>query len=197
MIAKGTSSLKKNVWSSDCNQISPFGAFKTIFKEDKNPKNIEIFPETKTLLKENDIVERNREINEKMYDDQRFELIDKYKDFILEKEILSKTKALKITNDLLENGLKLLKNLQTQKDLKSFDNRSNYILISYEIRKVFLDLLRIFQNLSSNEVSKSNFLNIRKIENHENEINNCSEKSNEQLSKIEEYIHSVLKLANI
>ena len=136
---------KKNVWASDFNQTTsnPFGFFKSLFNQDQkeNVEEIEIFPETATIFKENNILSLNSEINSRIYADKRFELIDKYKDFILEKDLQTKLKTIEIANKLIEKGLGLMKNLENLNSLKNFDNRSNYILISYEIRKVFLELL--------------------------------------------------------
>ena len=181
--------LKKNVWATDFPQNSPFGVFKTIFKLEKNEQIHEIFKETKTIIQENEIIKRNSDINERIYDNDRFELIEKYKDFILEKEVYNKTKSLQIANSLLEKGMLLLNNLKTQKDLKNFDNRSNYILISYEIRKVFLDLLRTF-----NSIDFGDFLHVGRLVKEEENVQKCSEKCDGIIQEIDVFIKNMESL---
>lgn len=136
----------KNAWVFESNE-SPFGFFKNIFKNENlqfNDDKTEVFPQTKNIIMENKILNDNEIFNCEYYQSKLFEIYNKYKDFILEKEILDKIKSLETSNNLIEKGIQLLENIQNQKNLKNYDQRNNYILISFEIRKIYIDLLKNF-----------------------------------------------------
>lgn len=183
----------KNAWVFESNE-SPFGFFKTIFKNENlqiNNDKTEIFPQTKNIIMENQILNDNEIFNIEYYQSKLFEIYNKYKDFILEKEILEKIKNLEISNDLMEKGIQLLENLQKQKNLKDYDQRNNYILISYEIRKIFIDLLKTFNNLSETDNLATDFLNLESLKQKENYINFALEKTENCLKGLEVYIKSM------
>lgn len=148
--------LKKNIWASNPTQISPFGAFKSLFKEYKDNKS-EITPETEGFLKEKELLERNSALNREKLASETFKLIDKYKDFLLENGMVDKIKSLLICNSLLEKGINLEEELGKEKGLKAYENKGNFILISYEIRKIFIELLKNFNNIDV----KKDFLTLK------------------------------------
>lgn len=184
---------KKNVWASTAASSSPFGLFKNILpdKNVTNQEDIENFDETLTILKEAELISLNAETNTHLYNNRFFELLNKYKDFILEKELITKLKSLEAANKLMQKGVALLKNLQNNDSLKNFDNRSNYILISYEIRKVFLEILRVFNVLPSEDP----LFNQKNWDSTEKELQEIIKKVSESIDGFENYIESLKKLS--
>ena len=183
---------KKNVWASTANS-SPFGLFKNILssKNVTSQEETENFDETLTILKEAELISLNAETNTRLYNNKFFELINKYKDFMIEKELTNKLKSVEAANKLMQKGMALLKNLQNNDSLKNFDNRSNYILISYEIRKVFLELLRIFNVLPIQDP----LFNQKNWDSTEKELQEVIKKASQNIDDFENYIESLKKLS--
>ena len=185
---------KKNVWASTASSSSPFGLFKNILtaKNVTSQEETENFDETLTILKEAELISLNAETNTRLYNNKFFELINKYKDFMIEKELTNKLKSVEAANKLMQTGMALLKNLQNNDSLKNFDNRSNYILISYEIRKVFLELLRVFNVLPTQDP----LFNQKNWDSTEKELQEIIKKASESIDGFENYIESLKKLSS-
>lgn len=180
----------KNVWATEYNQ-SPFGFFKNIMEKiDKNEKQDLILTETKKMFQEKENLIENEICDQKIYQYKKYELFEKYEDFISDKKLFQKVNDLKIANNLIEKGMKLLENLELQKSLKNFESRNNYILISYEIRKVFIEILKKFNNLKKED----NLVNLSILDEKERDLEFAIRKNDLVISNLEGYITSLEKL---